>query len=132
MSATFSRMRIADLVGRGPNLVGRGSRMTGRCFRSLRSFDTLVSIGPISPPSRWATMIHVLGRDPNLKTRCQHAARWVRLGERFRLAPDWAGLHQGPCYYQSAIREPRPTSEVATNHHSPISNHFLHPGYVCF
>jgi hypothetical protein len=126
--------------------------MTGRFFRSLRSFDTLVSIGPISPPSRWPTMIHVLGRDPNLKTRCQHAARWVRLRlrlanvsmgrnalsyvgqvrERFGLAPDWAGLHQGPCYYQSAIREPRPTTEAATNHHSLITNHLSHPGYVCF
>jgi hypothetical protein len=75
---------------------------------------------------------YVLSRDPNLKTLCQYAARWVRIGERFGLAPDWAGLHQGPCYYQSAIREPRPTSEAATNHQSLITSHFSHPGYVCF
>jgi hypothetical protein len=85
MSTTFSRMRIADVVGRGPNL----------------------------------------------KTLCQYAARWVRLGERVGLAPDWAGLHQGPCDYQPAIREPRPNGG-ATSHLSLLTSYFSHPGYVCF
>jgi hypothetical protein len=151
MSTTFSRVRIADLAERGPNLVGRGSRMTERCFQSQRPFDTLVSIGPINPPSRWPAMIHLLGRDPNLKTPCQYAARCVRLrlrlakallgndawgfvgqvGERVDLAPDWAGRHQWPCDYQSAIREPRPTNGAASKHLSRFTFHFSRLAYVC-
>ena len=69
-------------------------------------------------------------RDLRLQAICERSPLCIRLGERFVPAHGVVVTNQGPCSYQTVVREPRPTKLAVTNHLSLFTSHFSHQGYV--
>jgi hypothetical protein len=113
------------------NLVGRGSLGIENCFRSSGPFHAPGSVRPKDVPSRGSEVWQASGRDSNLEMVLQLSSRQPRLGNPVSLTHHEAGINDGPCDYQMAVREPRPTKAAVTNHLLLFTSHLSHQGYVC-